>query len=187
MALSPTSPSLMRFRRLNVGLNVDVVVDDNLPFATTFCHDLQKTCAKSAFRVEVKTRRRAALKPRNPFQGLADGNVSCDEPQRHDLGLQRRATEWSLENELVPVTEGLPPGKKHSHDVGEGPISSEVLGIPIGVALVPGADLVIEDFADGILVRLRLSSCDYSGQQHDADCYCFHTGSSPKEYGKVYT
>src|ERR1035438_5657863 len=158
-------PSLVRFRCLYVGLDVDVVVDDNLPFAATFCHHLQKTCAESAFRVELKTGRRTALKPRNPRQGLAHGNVTCEEPQRHDLELQHRAAEWSLENDLVPVTECLPPGKKHSHNVCKGPISSEMLGVSISVAVVPGGDLVIKDPMNGVLVRLRLRSSDRSEER----------------------
>ncbi len=49
------SPGLFRFGRLNLGLDVDVVVDHDLPFAATRCHHLQKTCAEPAFRVEAKT------------------------------------------------------------------------------------------------------------------------------------
>ena len=160
LAVPQLSPSLMRFRCLYVGLDVDVVVDDNLPFAATFCHHLQKTCAESAFRVELKTGRRAALKPRNTSQSLAHGNVICEEPQRHDLELQHRAAEWSLENDLVPVTECLPPCEKHSHNVCKGPISSEMLGVSISVAMVPGGDLVIKDPMNGVLVRLRLRGAD---------------------------
>src|SRR3954464_6120651 len=157
------NPSLVRFRRLYVGLDVDVVVDDNLPFATTFCHHLQKTCAESAFRVELKTGRRAALKPRNPRQGLAHGNVTCEEPQRHDLELQHCAAKWSLENDLVPITECLPPCKKHSHNVCKGPVSSEMPGVSISVAVVPGGDLVIKHPMNGVLVSLRLRSSDSCG------------------------
>src|SRR3954465_6046933 len=185
----PTSGQRRRSppENLYVWLDVDVLVDDNLSFAATFCHHLQKTCAELAFRVELKTGRHAALKPRNPRQGLAHGNVTCEEPQRHNLELQHRAAEWSLENDLVPVTECLPPGKKHSHNVCKGPISSEMLGVSISVAVVPGGDLVIKDPMNGVLIRLRLRSSDYSGQQHDDHCYGFHTRLLAQECWKVYT
>ena len=52
---------LFRFRCLNIGLDVNIVVNDDLPLPATPCHHLQQTCAEAAFRVEAKTGRRAVL------------------------------------------------------------------------------------------------------------------------------
>src|SRR5215469_8537686 len=65
--------SLIGLGCVDIGLDVDIVIDDDLPLAVAFCHDLQKTRAEAALCVEVKAGRRATLKSRNPSQGLADG------------------------------------------------------------------------------------------------------------------
>jgi len=54
---------LPRFRRFNVGLEVNVVVHDNLPFTPAFCHHLQKARTKSALAVQLKIGRRANPSP----------------------------------------------------------------------------------------------------------------------------
>jgi hypothetical protein len=60
MLTGQLSPALFRFGRLNVGLDVDVVIDDDLPFAALLCYHLQKTGSEVAFRMP-KTGRRSAL------------------------------------------------------------------------------------------------------------------------------
>ena len=82
MYLSPAG--LLRLGRIDVGLDIYIVVNHDLPLTAAFFHHLQKTCAEPAFRVEIEVWGRPALEVRDQ---LSDSQIATSGVKnRNDTG-----------------------------------------------------------------------------------------------------
>jgi hypothetical protein len=56
---------------------------------------------------------------------------------------------WSLNNEVMPVNEGLTPSEELPSNAGEGPVGGEVPRVRGGIARVPRGNLFLNDAPNG--------------------------------------
>src|SRR4051794_18356826 len=103
----PAHNKLSWLRRFYSGLNIHIVVHDDLPVVAVSYQHLEQARAEASFGICLQRRRWAGIREsRHPSERVNHGDVGASEAERNYFLSEHGSAKLALEDLLVPVAEG---------------------------------------------------------------------------------